>query len=118
MTLMGIKKTLLKGIALCALAALLFLYLNIFLPYREDGSLNPLVVLIAFGILATLVFFLCQTVLSLFLKHRSASQIAFVGSFALLQIILMNSWSFINLSSMLVIILFNFFVCWYALKVL
>lgn len=115
---MGIKKTLLKWIALCALVALLLFYLNVFSPYRGDGSLNPLIVLVAFGALATMVFFLCQVFLSLFLKQRSASQIAFVSSFALLQIILMNSWNFINLSSMLVIILFNFFICWYALKVL
>ena len=115
---MGIKKTLLKWAALLGLAAALGFYLNAFTPYREDDSLNALVVLVAFAILATLAFFMLQAFLGLFFRHRLASQLAFVGSFALIQIVLMNSWNFINLSSMLVILLFNFFICWYALKVL
>ena len=116
--LMSIHKIILKWIALLVLAAILVFCLHAFSPYQEDESLNSTVILIVFGMVATLSFFVFQAIFSLFFKHQSANQLAFVGSLALIQIILINSWNFINLSSMLVILMFNLFVCWYALKVL
>ena len=94
------------------------IYLNSFSPYKEDGSLDSMIILIAFGILAILTFFVLQAFFSLFCKHQSANQIAFVSSFALIQVILINSWSFISLSSIFIVLFFNLFICWYAIKVL
>ena len=115
---MGVQKFLLKWFALSVLGAGFYFYLQSFAPYREDGSLNATTILIAFSLLAILAFFILQAAFSLFYRHKSANQLAFISSFALIQVILINSWSFISLSSIVIIIFFNFFICWYALKVL
>ena len=115
---MGVQKFLLKWFALSVLGVGFYFYLQGFAPYREDGSLNAVTILIAFSFLAILAFFILQAAFSLFYRHKSANQLAFISSFALIQVILINSWSFISLSSIVIIIFFNFFICWYALKVL
>ncbi len=115
---MRIKKLLVKWLSVSVLAAILFVYLNNFSPYKEDGSLNPVVILVAFSILAILSFFILKAFFSLFFRHQTASQGAFIISFVLMQVILISNWSFINLSSILVILFFNLFICWYAIKIL
>ena len=100
------------------LGAVLFFYLNNFSPYRSDGSLDSVIILVAFSLLAVFVFFVLQAFLSLFCRHQSANQLAFMGSFVIIQIILINSWNFVNLSSVLTIAFFNLFLFWYAIKVL
>ena len=115
---MRIKQILPRWLLIIGLAAAISFYLRHFSPYQSDGSLNSVVILVAFGMLAALSFFFLQAILGLFFKHRLTTQLAFLGSFALVQTMLINSWNFIDWSSLLVILLFNFFICWYALKVL
>ncbi len=107
-----------KWLSVSALIAILLVYLNSFSPYREDGSLNPIIVLVAFSILTVLSFFILQALLSLFCRYQTASRLAFISSFALIQVTLISSWGFINVSSILIILFFNLFICWYAIKIL
>ena len=115
---MKAKQILIRWLLIAGLAVAIFLYLNHFSPYQSDESLNSMVILVAFGMLATLSFFFFQSVLGLFLKQRMTNRLAFMGSFILVQVMLINSWGFVDWGSLAVIALFNFFIGWYALKVL
>ena len=103
---------------IAGLGLLLYICLNSFSPYQADGSLNATALLIVFVILAALTFLIFQSIGLLFGRPRLANKLAFIGSFALVQVVLVSSGSFVSLSSLLVILLFNFFIFWYAIKVL
>lgn len=107
-----------KWLSILGLGVGFLVYLNNFSPYKADGSLDPLIILGAFSILAVLSFFIIKAFLSLFCKHQTASRWAFVSSFIMIQVMLISSWNFVSFNSILVILFFNLFICWYAIKVL
>lgn len=107
-----------RWLSIAILSVALVTYLNHFSPYGEDGSLNSVIILGAFGVITALSFLVLQSFLSLFLRHQTAIRAAFVISFVLVQVFLISSWGFVDFSSILIVVLFNLFICWYAIKVL
>ena len=96
---------------------LLYVFITSFSPYKADGSLNALVILTAFSMLTLLIFVVLRTVCLLF-RPDLANKIAFIASFLIVQILLVNSSNFLNLTSILVIAFFNLFIIWCALRLL
>ncbi|MCY3804523.1 MAG: hypothetical protein OXF85_01485 [Candidatus Saccharibacteria bacterium] len=87
-----------------------------FSPYMEDGSLDPLVILIVFSVITFLFFLIIQAISRFFLTSVSANKLAILGSLIIAQLLLINTGNFLSFNSIIIILLLNFCIFAYVIK--
>lgn len=113
---MKYKIFLFRLLTITILGGILFFYTNNFAPYRADGSMDAISILIVLSLITLLLFFVLQTILYLFLNNSLSTKISVIGSFAFMQFLLINASNSFNLGFILFIAVFNLFFFWYVIK--
>ena len=109
---------LLRLLAVSLVGLVLWLYVVNISPYQTDGALNNLNILIALTLLSLFMFVLLRFI-CLFFTQRLANRIAFLGSLGLIQLFFISGdLGILNVISLTIIIAFNAFLVWGAIKIL
>lgn len=111
-----LRQSFLKWILVAGLIFFLYTYMTRFSPYMEDGSLDPLVILIVFSVITFLFFLIIQAISRFFLTSVSANKLAILGSLIIAQLLLINTGNFLSFNSIIIILLLNFCIFAYVIK--
>lgn len=111
-----LRQSFLKWMLVLGLIFFLYTYMTRFSPYNEDGSLDSLVVVIAFSGIVSLVFLILQTISRYFITSVYANKLAILGSMIIGQLLLVNIGSFLSLGSIIIILVLNLLIFVYIIK--
>ena len=90
-----------------------YIYLSNVSPFEDDGSVNPMAILLATVVILTALLPLLRTFLILFLTPAQSNKLAFTLSFTIVQLLLINSLGLIHVGSLIIVATFNALILWY-----